>query len=44
MLICCRWDAREQIQQLEDEQEAAGISEVVALDQRGGEGALGRRR
>ncbi|KAK5172728.1 Kelch repeat-containing protein 3 [Saxophila tyrrhenica] len=38
------WDCREEIQALEDEQEAAGISEVVALDQRGGEGAAGRRR
>ncbi|KAK5132868.1 hypothetical protein LTR08_008584 [Meristemomyces frigidus] len=33
------WDCREEIQALEDEQEAAGISEVVSLDQRaGGEG------
>lgn len=39
------WDCREEIQALEDEQEAAGISEVVALDQRGGgEGGGGRRR
>ncbi|KAK3669412.1 Kelch repeat-containing protein 3 [Recurvomyces mirabilis] len=40
------WDVREEIQGLEDEQEAAGISEVVALDQRGGgaEGGVGRRR
>ncbi len=38
------WDCREEIQALEDEQEAAGISEVVALDQRGGEGAGARRR
>ncbi|KAH9819371.1 hypothetical protein Tdes44962_MAKER05209 [Teratosphaeria destructans] len=38
------WDCREEIQALEDEQEAAGISEVVALDQRGGEGGAGRRR
>ena len=37
------WDCREEIQALEDEQEAAGISEVVALEQRGGEGS-GRRR
>ena len=39
------WDCREEIQALEDEQEAAGISEVVSLEQRaGGEGAAGRRR
>ncbi|KAK0831345.1 Kelch repeat-containing protein 3 [Friedmanniomyces endolithicus] len=42
------WDCREEIQGLEDEQEAAGISEVVALDQRGGgstgEGGAGKRR
>ncbi|KAK5126377.1 hypothetical protein LTR85_010613 [Meristemomyces frigidus] len=39
------WDCREEIQALEDEQEAAGISEVVALDQRaGGESGAGRRR
>jgi hypothetical protein len=41
------WDCREEIQALEDEQEAAGIGEVVALDQRGGgggEGGAGRRR
>ena len=41
------WDCREEIQQLEDEQEAAGISEVVALEERGGGGAgasAGRRR
>ncbi|TKA68840.1 hypothetical protein B0A55_07309 [Friedmanniomyces simplex] len=42
------WDCREEVQALEDEQEAAGISEVVALDQRGGgaggEGGAGRRR
>jgi len=44
------WDCREEIQALEDEQEAAGISEVVALDQRGGgggggeSGGAGRRR
>jgi hypothetical protein len=40
------WDCREEIQALEDEQEAAGISEVVALDQRGGGegGGAGRRR
>lgn len=39
------WDCREEIQALEDEQEAAGISEVVSLEQRaGGEGGAGRRR
>lgn len=40
------WDDREEIQALEDEQEAAGISEVVSLDQRGGGDNVGggRRR
>lgn len=42
------WDSREEVQALEDEQEAAGISEVVSLAERGGgEGAgggAGRRR
>ena len=39
------WDCREEIQALEDEQEAAGISDVVSLDQRaGGESVGGRRR
>ncbi|KAI5361718.1 putative kelch-type beta propeller [Septoria linicola] len=40
------WDAREEIQALEDEQETAGISEVVSLAERGGEGGggAGRRR
>lgn len=39
------WDLREEIQALEDEQEAAGISEVVNLAERGGENAsAGRRR
>lgn len=38
------WDCREEIQALEDEQEAAGISEVVSLAERGGEGGAGRRR
>lgn len=41
------WDVREEIQALEDEQEAAGISEVVSLAERGagtGEGGAGRRR
>ena len=35
------WDCREEIQALEDEQEAAGISEVVSLEEKGGGG---RRR
>ena len=38
------WDCREEIQALEDEQEAAGIGEVVSLADRGGEGTGGRRR
>ncbi|KAK3703518.1 Kelch repeat-containing protein 3 [Vermiconidia calcicola] len=38
------WDCREEVQALEDEQEAADISEVVSLDQRGGEGATGGAR
>lgn len=38
------WDCREEIQALEDEQEAAGIGEVVSLDQRGGEGVGGAAR
>lgn len=40
------WDVREEVQALEDEQEAAGISEVVSLAERGGEGGggAGRRR
>lgn len=39
------WDCREEIQALEDEQEAAGIGEIVCLDQKGGEGGVaGRRR
>ena len=39
------WDCREEIQQLEDEQEAAGVGEVVALEERaGGAGGAGRRR
>ena len=39
------WDCREEIQALEDEQEAAGIGEVVSLTERGGaEGGAGRRR
>ncbi|ORY15919.1 hypothetical protein BCR34DRAFT_584844, partial [Clohesyomyces aquaticus] len=42
------WDCREEIRALEDEQEAAGIGEVVSLADKGGEGAggggVGRRR
>ncbi|ORY65968.1 uncharacterized protein BCR38DRAFT_428905 [Pseudomassariella vexata] len=40
------WDCREEITALEDEQEAAGIGEIVSLEQRGegGAGAAGRRR
>ncbi|KAK6442894.1 Kelch repeat-containing protein 3 [Oleoguttula sp. CCFEE 5521] len=39
------WDVREEVQILEDEQEAAGVGEVVSLADRGGEGggARGRR-
>ncbi|KUJ22258.1 galactose oxidase [Mollisia scopiformis] len=38
------WDCREEITALEDEQEAAGIGEVVALADREGTGGAGRRR
>ncbi|KZF24359.1 galactose oxidase [Xylona heveae TC161] len=40
------WDCREEIRALEDEQEEAGIGEVVALEERGsgGGGGAGRRR
>ncbi|EME77608.1 uncharacterized protein MYCFIDRAFT_44842 [Pseudocercospora fijiensis CIRAD86] len=40
------WDAREEVQAMEDEQEEAGISEVVSLGERGGGdgGGAGRRR
>lgn len=40
------WDCREEITALEDEQEAAGIGEVVSLTDRGdaGTGGAGRRR
>ncbi|THV48524.1 hypothetical protein BGAL_0243g00140 [Botrytis galanthina] len=40
------WDCREEIVALEDEQEASGIGEVVALAERaeGGGGGVGRRR
>jgi len=41
------WDVREEVQALEDEQEAAGIQEVVSLAERGGgngEGGAPKRR
>jgi N-acetylneuraminic acid mutarotase len=38
------WDCREEITALEDEQEAAGIGEVVTLADRGESGGVGRRR
>ncbi|GIZ37879.1 hypothetical protein CKM354_000131000 [Cercospora kikuchii] len=43
------WDVREEVQALEDEQEEAGIGEVVSLKDRGGNaggegGGVGRRR
>ena len=38
------WDCREEITALEEEQEAAGIQEVVSLAERGDAAAGGRRR
>jgi N-acetylneuraminic acid mutarotase len=38
------WDCREEVRTLEDEQEAAGISEVVSLADRGQDAGAGRRR
>jgi len=38
------WDCREEIRALEDEQEAAGIGEVVSIADRSAEGGGGRRR
>jgi Domain of unknown function (DUF4110) len=40
------WDSREEVMALEDEQEAAGIGEVVSMAERGetGTGGAGRRR
>jgi len=39
------WDCREEIRDLEDEQEAAGIGEVISIADRGGDaGGAGRRR
>jgi hypothetical protein len=38
------WDCREEIRALEDEQEAAGIGEVVSIADRGADSGGGRRR
>lgn len=38
------WDCREEITALEEEQEAAGIQEVVSLAERGDAGAVGGAR
>lgn len=38
------WDCREEVRTLEDEQDAAGISEVVILTERGQDVGAGRRR
>lgn len=38
------WDAREEVMALEDEQEAAGIGEVVNISDRNAEPGAGRRR
>lgn len=38
------WDCREEITALEEEQEAAGITEVVSLSERGDATAGGHRR
>ncbi|KAI1541986.1 kelch domain-containing protein 4 [Pyrenophora tritici-repentis] len=38
------WDCREEIRALEDEQEAAGIGEVVSLEGKDAGGGVGRRR
>lgn len=38
------WDCREEIRDLEDEQEAAGISEVISIADRGAEGGGTARR
>ncbi|EXJ90899.1 hypothetical protein A1O1_04005 [Capronia coronata CBS 617.96] len=38
------WDCREEIRNLEDEQEAAGIGEVISMAERGTESAAARRR
>ena len=38
------WDCREEIRALEDQQEAAGIGEVVSITDRAAESGIGRRR
>ena len=38
------WDCREEIRDLEDEQEEAGIGEVISITERGAESGGGRRR
>ncbi|EXJ93032.1 hypothetical protein A1O3_01588 [Capronia epimyces CBS 606.96] len=38
------WDCREEVRNLEDEQEAAGIGEVISMAERGTESAAARRR
>lgn len=38
------WDCREEIRALEDEQEEAGIGEVISITERGAESGGGRRR
>ncbi|EXJ75785.1 uncharacterized protein A1O5_00292 [Cladophialophora psammophila CBS 110553] len=38
------WDCREEVGRLEDEQEEAGIGEIVSMEGRGAEGGVGRRR
>ena len=38
------WDCREEIRVLEDEQEAAGIGEVVDIKDKAAQGAVGKRR
>ena len=38
------WDCREEITALEDQQEEAGIGEVVSMSERGGESGMGGRR
>lgn len=38
------WDCREEIRNLEDEQEAAGIGEVISIADRAADGGAGRRR
>lgn len=38
------WDCREEVRALEDEQEEAGIGEVISIAERGAESGAGRRR